>query len=462
MLKNILSKSGYRRLFALTIIALLSSCEKYVDIEIAPTQIDPQSAYITDASATSAVLALYSAENSRTNIIFLNYYAGISADDLQYNGSDVSTVEIANNTISSNNNLSSTYLWQYVYAMIRTSNLVIEGLTNSTSITPALKTQLLGEAKFWRAYEFFNLVNFFGDVPLSLNTLPMENSSLPRAKTADVYAQIIKDLTEAKAALPETYPTVLRARVNKWAATALLARVYLYNKDYTGAEREASQVITQSALYTMPAPAVAFKNASTEIILQQATQFGNSTIAASYRGAANVIPVYSLYRNFNRNFELNDRRKTDWTDSVVTPTLTTYRINKYKLATANATVNGDEFNVMLRLAEQYLIRAEARTYLNNFSGANADLNVVRQRAGLGDKFAGATPAQSTLLTAILQERKVELFGEFGHRWFDLVRTGQATAVLSPLKTGWKSTAVLFPIPAAQVQQVGLPQNPGYN
>jgi hypothetical protein len=118
-----------------------------------------------------------------------------------------------------------------------------------------------------------------------------------------------------------------------------------------------------------------------------------------------------------------------------------------------------DHSTVLRLAEQYLIRAEARTQQNNIAGAQADVNVIRHRAGLGD-----TPAndKESLLTAIDQERKHELFNEWGHRWLDLKRTGRADAVLSAIKPQWKPTAVLFPIPESEIiNNPALKQNPGY-
>ncbi|MNR45889.1 SusD family protein [compost metagenome] len=115
---------------------------------------------------------------------------------------------------------------------------------------------------------------------------------------------------------------------------------------------------------------------------------------------------------------------------------------------------------MLRLAEQYLIRAEARCKLNNLSGARSDIDAVRTRAGLTAIHSGSNETQ--LLTAIETERLHEFFGEYGHRWLDLKRTERTTAVLSPVKANWQSTDVLFPIPQAQILiNTKLTQNPGY-
>lgn len=119
-----------------------------------------------------------------------------------------------------------------------------------------------------------------------------------------------------------------------------------------------------------------------------------------------------------------------------------------------------EYSIIFRLSEQYLIRAEARAHLDNISGAQLDLNTIRNRAGLPNTLA---TSMSDLLNAIIQERQVELFAEQGHRWFDLKRTGNAGTVLSAIKPNWQATDVLLPIPETELEINPnlLPQNSGY-
>jgi hypothetical protein len=118
-----------------------------------------------------------------------------------------------------------------------------------------------------------------------------------------------------------------------------------------------------------------------------------------------------------------------------------------------------EYYTLLRLAEQYLIRAEARAEQGNVSGAQADINVIRNRAGLGNTTAGD---QASLLAAVAQERRIELNCEWGHRWLDLKRTGTASAVLGAEKTTWTATGILWPIPSSEISaNSNLVQNAGY-
>ena len=115
--------------------------------------------------------------------------------------------------------------------------------------------------------------------------------------------------------------------------------------------------------------------------------------------------------------------------------------------------------MVLRLAEQYLVRAEARVHLNDLDGALVDVNKIRNRAGLG---VASGASNELVLDLIYKERRRELFAEWGHRWFDLKRTGKADAVLSVIKPGWQPTDVLFPIPQSELQNnPNMTQNPGY-
>ena len=153
-------------------------------------------------------------------------------------------------------------------------------------------------------------------------------------------------------------------------------------------------------------------------------------------------------------FSTSDARRTDWIGRVTSSTGETYYFsNKY-----SSPVQQAEYSTVLRLAEQYLIRAEARAMLDNISGAYDDINVIRKRAGLGElQIADKTSA----LAAIASERQLELFTEWGHRWLDLKRTGRLDAELSPLKPEWKPEAALYPIPEEQILNSPISQNAGY-
>jgi hypothetical protein len=469
-LKYNLSKFLLIYIIGLPLLIMSSSCNKYVELDAPENKIEASTVYQTDATATAAVIALYSYGilNAFTALQQnMAQLTGVSADELHYTlVSTPEITEIENNSISIANGQNATF-WASLYSELLLANDAIVGITASTTLTPSTKSQLLGEAKFFRAFINFYLVNIYGDVPLITSTDALTIAYLPRSSTDQVWALIISDLKDAQGLLPVTYVGTLRSRVNQMAATALLARVYLYRKDYVNAEAMATNVISSGA-YGLVATNSVFINTSNETIVQFATYYGFSAFAQSYRtatSAANIAPpTYVLTSAVVKSFEAGDNRKTNWVDSTVSSGSKFYRINKYKIYTAATPGAGNEFNVVLRLAEQYLIRAEARAQQSNLSGAASDLNTVRTRAKLANLPATVAASQNLLLAAVAQERKVELFGEYGHRWFDLLRTGQANTVLSPLKpTTWNATrSVLFPIPDAQRQlNTSLTQNPGY-
>jgi hypothetical protein len=146
----------------------------------------------------------------------------------------------------------------------------------------------------------------------------------------------------------------------------------------------------------------------------------------------------------------------NWTASLIYNGTTYYYPYKYKSLVSGANA---EYYTALRLAEQYLIRAEARAQQNNIGGAQSDVSVIRNRAGLASTTASD---QASLLLAIEQERRIELNCEWGHRWLDLKRTGRVNAVIGAEKTTWKPAAALFPIPSAEISNnANLTQNTGY-
>jgi len=358
---------------------------------------------------------------------------------------------------------------------------VIEGVSKSTTLTPAVSQQLLGEAKFMRAYCYFFLVNMYGDVPLVTGTDYTVNRLLARTPKADVYRQMIGDLKDAQNLLNSNYPdgsllstTTDRVRPTKWAATALLARVYLYNSDWTNAEAQSTILINNTALFNLvPLNEVFLKNSNEAIWQLQPVNIGENTRDARVFILPPTGPGFGLapfgYGEFPASlspqqmasFEPGDQRRVNWVDSVNANNTTYYFPYKYKVNGLNAPVT--EYQMQLRLGEQYLIRAEARAQQGNITAAQEDLNAIRSRAGLPPTTAGDQPS---ILTAILHERQVELFTEGGHRWFDLKRTGnvdQVMSVVCPLKGGtWASYKQYFPVPVGDVEHdPNIVQNPGY-
>lgn len=498
-------------LASIGLLMAISSCKKMVEIDQPINTITEAQVFSTDAQANSFLAGCYSQLMSNNGTMtFSNggtsIYAGLSADELvSYAGVGgiADMYQFETNKLASTNSVVNSVFWAPAYHLINSVNTIIEDAPASASalLTDSTRTQIVGESKFIRAFSYFYLTNIFGNVPLALSTDFNKTSVLTNASQQDVYAQITKDLLDAQAVLKTDYSIskAERIRANKWAATALLARVYLYQKKWTDAETQATSIIGNSQFslikpsVTVPFTTVFNKN-STEAILQFQQ---NATVlprAGTYE-AINFIPQFSIYATpatwptyfgvfttyaallyptyymtpqLANTFEANDLRKSGLTGFTPSPPAAPYNgvysywPQKYTVNASSVQTAVTQYYMVLRLAEQYLIRAEARAQQNNLSGALSDLNVIRTRAGLP---ASTAASQADILTAIMHERQVELFSEWGHRFFDLKRTGQAAAVLGAITTKpqpFNANQLLYPIPQTELNADGfLIQNPGY-
>lgn len=437
------------------------SCKKYVDAGAPVNALTVDKIYNDSLSTLGVVLSLYSGSstngvNGNNLILDVCQYGAMSADDGYY-FNDASYDPYRTNTMSGNYG---GVIYSYPYPVINIANNAIAGITGS-NFSAGFKNQLLGECKFWRAYAYFILVNYFGDVPLITSPDVTANATKPRTPATQVYDQIVADLKDAESLLPAAYPSAERARVNKLAASALLARVYLYQKNWSAAETEATAVIG-SATYSLETNLNnVFIKTSNETIWQIISNVSAGITGVTRMGRSwlppSTTPVFVLYDTLAKTFETGDQRMVNWTKPLSYNGTTFYYPYKYKIR--NTGVSGNEYSVMLRLAEQYLIRSEARAMQNNIPGAQADINAVRARAGLAPTAAAT---QADLLAALEKERWTELFTEMSDRWFNLKRTGRIDAVLSRTKPQWKSFQALYPIPLTEITaNPTLTQNPGY-
>jgi len=446
---------------ALSLLVSLSSCKKFVDIPGPQTQVESSRVFSSDAAATSAVVGLYN-QMIANNLTMMNgavtIYAGLSADELSNVNPNSNYDAFMNNVIPSNSTTVYSSFWSNAYRYIYQGNAVLEGLDQSTTISTAVKDELRGEMLFTRALTYFYLVNLFGDVPLVLSTDYRINGSLPRASTTTVEQQLLTDLTEAEQLLSANDAASGNARPGRMAAAALLARVYLYQKDWVNAEKQATAVLSPGT-YTLENDLnQVFNSSSSETIFQLVKPTANTAEGAAFiPGSPTSIPTFKVTGSLLQAFEKGDNRRNAWLRvNTVGGTDYTY---PYKYKVRNST-SVTENNIVLRLAEVYLIRAEARAQQDKIGDALADLNIIRQRAGLTPV---TTSTETATLKAIMHERQTELFAEWGHRWLDLKRTGQANEVLGAIKgTNWQPADTLYPIPQSQIQlNPFLTQNPGY-
>lgn len=451
------------------IITGLYSCQKFLDVAPPKDQITSAQVYASDATAISVVRGIYSqmingsgfASGGSSSITLL---AGLSSDELVTYVNDPAYLTFYSNSLSPINFQGN--LWSEPYKYINNANALMEGLKNSTAVNARTKNELTGEAKFIRAFCFFYLVNLFGDVPLILTTDYNQNALASRTAKADVYQQIIADLQDAQNALADDYSFSEGEadQPNRWAATAMLARAYLFTGDWINAEAHATLVIDNPTFRLTNDLDSVFLANSPEAIWQLKPDAADYNINTN-EGFMFILtsnPYYAALSDQLLNaFEPADNRKTKWVNSFTDGTSAYYYPFKYKIQTGSDPFN--EYSMVIRLAEMYLIRAEARARQNKIDSAREDLDKIRTRAGLANTSASSKP---DLLSAILHERQTEMFSEWGHRWLDLIRTGSADsvmAVVTPQKGGsWSSHWQLYPIPQADIlSDIHLNQNPGY-
>lgn len=438
------------------------ACKKFVAVPPPINQVTSQTVFTSDATAMATVNGIFSQMMNDPNQFtssLATLYPGLSADEFT-NYSPGNLDELRLNKISyANHAVLQSGFWQPAYKYIYTANLILEGLQGSATLTPAIKTQLTGEAKFIRAFCYFYLVNLFGDVPLVTSSTYRENAVLARTAANTVYQQIIRDLEEARQALPANDLSGEKTVPGQWAATALLARAYLFTGNWTKAV-EATRLLIKSGRYRLVPVREVFLRNSAEAIwqLQPVSPVYNTYEAATlFPASASTAPTYVLTPGLVNAFEPGDQRKKEWDTVRVYNGDTLHFAVKYKVNGLN--LPRTEYYTVLRLAEIYLIQAEAEANLGELPAALEDLNAIRRRAGLAD-FTSNSAAGVRL--AIEAERRVELFAEWGHRWLDLKRTGRAGQVLGNSKPAWTATAALWPIPQQEINlNPGLTQNPGY-
>ena len=469
------------------VLLFATSCAKFVDVGTPQNGVSGKFVFASSSNATAAMLGIYSRIMQSSTALSggsggINFCTALCSDELKNYSSSSVLMELYANSITQENG-AVLARWTDLYKIIYDANVVIEGVQSSPAVADKLKDQLTGEAKFFRAYCYFFLANLYSSVPLLLSSDYAENSVAKKAERNVILSQVIADLKEAFLLLDEAYvsgdnkPTQERARVNKWAVAALLSRVYLYNEDWENAESFASQVIENKSLYDTVSLSQVFAKNSREAILQfQPVVAGLNTFDAqsfvltAAPSSTATTQNTTLTDTLVNSFQPGDLRKEQWIGSKVVGSTAYYYANKYKEYLSGRPLN--EYFMVLRLGEQYLIRAEARIKQDRIDDGISDVNIVRRRARavpsvavpdpLPDFPAGMT--KNAALMAVEVERWHELFTESSHRWFDLIRTGRVDVVLGAEKGGnWQPTDRYWPIP---LSEIGLnanlnPQNPGY-
>lgn len=445
-----------KRILIISIFAglALASCNKLFDVE--PTASISSETAISDKSGIEhALIGSYNALQT-VGLYGRNFVivSDLAADNLTWTGTSQDYGQIEQKPIPADNSIIDGF-WSSSYDGINRVNNILYAIPSIEDLSEEESAQFEGEALYLRALFYYNLVVHFSDVPLkTLPTLDLGSIEAERTPATQVYEQIIADLILARDLLP-TAKTAGRA--NTYAASALLAKVYLAKFQMLKHEVsaglaivEASRVINEGGYTLEPAFSSLFSSStsSSESIFEVVYDLQNFNRLAQYYYTRNLIGRYEVAptAGFLGCFEPGDQRLTGSVayDDKNLP----YGI-KY-----NDVAGGTDRVYISRLADVILTRAEALAYSGGDPVAiRSDIDQVRNRAGLGNVNA-STPAELKL--AIENERRREFAFE-GHRWIDLVRTGRAVSVL-----GIDPKYTLFPIPLIEMQtNAKMTQNPGY-
>ncbi len=456
-MKATLKQYIMRPLLAVSVI-WLGGCESFLDLK--PTNALLADNAVYDAKTSRALVnSAYSSLKSYS--IGPSIVLGvIPADNVFFGGSQSQNIELDGHAFTvTNSAIVSAY--RSNYSLINVANWAISEIPKVTDDTFAAGEQnkLVGEAHFIRAYAYFNLGRSWGGVQLQLNPTTDLSSlgNIARSTQAETYQQVLSDLTTAEQLLPDDDAST-RNRVQRAIVRAFRAKVSLYANQFEQAETEATAVITNTK-YELVKPYNTFFQApflSKESVFEISATANNSGVSGSPWFPASGTPRGSYeYRPTNEIITLlNDASKGGTRNALIDTRGSDTYVNLYHTTSPN--INPA---YAIRIAELYLIRAEARVSKANpdYAGAITDLNAVRDRAD-AELFPESSTDKAAILQAIWDERRLEFAFE-ADRWYDLVRTEQAENELGVPANSW-----LFPIPQADVladPDLGGENNPGY-
>lgn len=484
-------KKIYITAFVLTTLTFSSCSDDYLDVDqTSSISTDDVELFNNNDGATSFVTAIYNKFlNWNVSSFSWNGMSSIASDDADKGSSpgDTGTDKDLMDALTYNASSPSIEdVFNGNYEGINRCNQAINIIPQLDQADASLRARLLGEAKFLRAYMYFTLVKSYGGVPI-VDRLPNPSSDadrimqLTRKTSAEVYAFIESDLTEAIAVLPNkgAYSSNEVGRATKGAAYALLAKVNLYQKNWQKVIDNCDQVTGYSLvanyadMYKLSGengPESIFEINGVGSIPAKGIEGYSATQGARGAGgwgwgfntpSQSLVDAYEA-GDVRKNATIIFKGTTLYDGRVVPTTVDNDRYNFKAYSSAYTDAWESDVNIRaIRYAEVILMKAEALNELGQSAAAIPLLNQIRKRAGLANTTA---TSQDAVRTAIWKERRVELAFEHD-RFFDLVRTGQAKAAFT---ADGKDFIVgkneLFPLPQTFITQAtGLStQNPGYN
>lgn len=478
---------------ALSLLITTSCTDEFVDVDPVYS-LDSENYFNSESDYNNALIGAYDMLHSS----YINVLMGEIASDNTLSGGEAATdtpgIQQVDEMTHTAVNANLKNLWDWMFAGVQRCNYILE-FKDKTDF--ANKNQVIAETRFLRAYYHFELVKWFGGIPLkgdkrfSLN----DEKTIPRSSVEEVYASIESDLNFAIQYLSPT--AAQTGRATKGAAQALLGKAYLYQNKFTAAATVLDQLIATNTYSLVSNYNTIFEHAGengTESVFEiqytdtQGADFGclqcsEGNVAVGFNGIRNYAgPFFDGGYSFNvptqeayNSFEVGDNRRdvaildiAAWATANNASYGTGYKhtgfFNRKYLARKGDSNIGDQ-NLTnpnnyrsIRYADVLLMAAEAHNRSGNDTKAKDYLNRVRRRA-FGDNNHDITATGTALTDFIWNERRVELMGE-GHRFFDLVRTGKAAGKISGFTVNKNE---IFPIPFEEIQfsNGNWQQNPGY-
>ncbi|MBD9094074.1 MAG: RagB/SusD family nutrient uptake outer membrane protein [Bacteroides oleiciplenus] len=456
-------------LFILCAVFCLSSCEAFLDLS-PDSQPNANDFYKTENDFNGAVIACYQTLRSYpTMVLDVLEYRSDNMFMPSFTSGSQDKYEINHFQDNKTNSLIAD-IWKNSYSAISRCNVMVDRIQGA-GINADKKIQFESEARFIRAFHYFNLVRLFGKVPLVIHEITDEEAlKTPREDINNVYEQIITDLNFALQ-LPGSYDDSDLGRVTAKAAEALLAKVYLTNGKYAEAKVSLGNIITNGKydLLTDIKDVFDVNNEMNKEILF-AVKYSKSLIDGGHGMWLSLSDVTLAHFSsvLKEAYNANDKRaeliQYKKSGSTYLP------VKFYDTQDASTNQVGNDF-IILRYSDVLLMYAEVLNELNFNTDITSKesgfyyLNKVRNRAGLPALSSVEVPSQEEFKKAILRERYLE-FPLEGNRWFDLVRTGSVKkAIKSAYDIDVPDFRFIFPIPSAEVEKVNnpdiLPQNPEY-
>lgn len=457
-MKMITTYKKYRPLLIL-VFGFLFSCNNFTETDLPNSQLTSSTVFVDKKTTEAALLNIYA--GIRDNGMLTGTNAGLSVlmgvytDELVfYSNSLPSQREFYVNAVVPQNEIVQN-LWNQSYNQLYKINAFLEGVRNSATLDDNYKSSVIAEALTLRGFLYFYLYQLYGSVPYVTGTNYLQNQSVSRDPVEVVRSKIEQDLDDAHQAFIRTSIKNPKTRISLYALESIMAKYFLSVNNWDKAWFYSNEVILKSGAVLETNLNNEFKKDSKSSIWQFSPNVatGNSVEAGTFLINATPPSFVSLSPLFVNGFQAADQRRTLWIKTVGQGQNLFYQPNKYKIP--NPATESVENTMVIRLAELYLIRAEANFKIGQSNLSVNDINVIRNRAGL----PSVTAVSDDL---IHQERWKELFTEFGVRFFDLKRKGRLDD-LKPVKSNWNSYQQNLPIPEKELilNPKLLPQNAGY-